>query len=109
MPELFDDTEKMMRKILDSSFNEMKEKNRQRGDCWRGVGLKGSFLEIRSMFFRLRNLAWRIDPPVDPKLLKIYKKELYNVLMDLRNFTILAEMAVVEENWEGDEFFDTEL
>jgi len=106
-----EETDAMIKKIFDDSLRMMLEKNRSRGDCWRGVGLKGAFLEIRASFMRLKNLAWYGSAPVlhgDEAVLE-YKKELLNVLVDLRCFAVLGEMSVLTDNWEGDDDIDSEL
>lgn len=89
-------------RVFGESLNTMLEKNRERGDCWRGVGLKGSFLEIRTMFFRARHLIWEQEPPTDKYELIRWKADVVNALEDLRNYTMLAELSVMEENWYGE-------
>lgn len=88
-------------KVFNKSLKTMLRVNKERGDCWRGVGLKGSFLEVRNMFFRARNLIWEQDPPTDKVELERWKKDVVNALEDLRNYTMLSELSVMEENWWG--------
>ena len=88
--------------LMEKSMKILEDKNRERNDCWRGVGLRGAFLEIRSMFFRLRTYMW--DTPIPPICTEAYekwKKEVENSLEDLRNFTLLAELSLNEDNIEG--------
>lgn len=89
-------------KVFNKSLSTMLKKNKERGDCWRGVGLKGSFLEVRTMFFRARHLIWEQEPPTDKDELERWKADVVNALEDLRNYTMLAELSVVEENWYGE-------
>lgn len=97
-------TEKDIEKYFENSKKIMLEKNRQRGDCWRNSGLLGQFIEIHSMYFRLRNLIWETKYERESDL-PLWKEQVTNALEDLRNFTILAELCLAENeiNFKGEE------
>ncbi len=102
-----EDTEKQVKEFFDKSMEIMLEKNRQRGDCWRGSGLLGQFIEIHSMYSRLRVLIYSDTiPPKDSPNYRIWKDQVANALEDLRNFTVLGEMCLREGNLKGEGYFD---
>lgn len=102
--ERIENTEHDIKEIMVSSVCIMLKKNKQRGDAWRFSGLIGQFIEIHSMYKRLRNLIWEIDTPkigTDERV--EWDKQIKNALEDLRNFTMLAEICLNENNIKGQE------
>ena len=104
--ERIEKTEKDIKDVFEKSIQVMLKKNRQRGDCWRSSGLQGQFVEIHSMYNRLRNLIWEIGNKMDNK---DWKDQVANALEDLRNFTMLAELCLDENNFKGDGFHNDKL
>ena len=102
MKDRIEKTEKQINQYFDKSKSIMIQKNRDRGDCWRNSGLLAQFIEIHSMYFRLRNLLWIGEIPKD--LPPEWRDQVQNALEDLRNFTILAEMCLNEGNIKGEEY-----
>ena len=105
-------TEVEIRRIFEDSMQVMLEKNRQRGDCWRNSGLIAQFVEIHSMYFRLRNLIWEDKesiPDADSDKWTEWEQQVANALEDLRNFTMLAELCLQERNIRGEKYTDDEL
>lgn len=101
MKDRIQQTEEQIKKYFQESMDVMIEKNKQRGDCWRNAGLIAQFVEIHSMYFRLRNLIWNKfgnAQAFDPE----WNEQVINALQDMRNFTILAELCVEERNMGGD-------
>ncbi len=94
-------TENDINKYFEKSKDTMIEKNRQRGDCWRQSGLLGQFIEIHSMYNRLRNLIWEGELEGELNALPDWKEQVTNALEDMRNFTILAELCLAEDNMKG--------
>lgn len=95
-------TENELRTVFEHSLQVMLNKNRERSDCWRSVGLIGSFLEIRTMYVRLRALVWEIEPPSTVSIeYHHWKLEVKNALEDLRNYTMLAELSLEDDNIRG--------
>lgn len=95
--------------IFSKSLTTMLKVNEQRGDAWRGVGLIGCYLEIRTMFLRLRNLCWHKKASANPTEHAEWKAAVINALEDLRNYTMLAELSIMEDNLEGIEELEKEL
>jgi len=97
------ETERQIKAVVADSTAIMVEKNRQRGDAWRGSGLLGQFIEIYSMYQRLKNLLWDIGPDEFRNLTdnKAWFEAILNALQDMRNFTILAELCLKEKNYDG--------
>lgn len=117
-------TEKQIEEYFERSKATMLQKNRDRGDCWRNSGLLGQFIEIHSMYFRLRRLIWDMGRPKKPSSfdrdfvnkthqqandMLHWEEQVRNALEDLRNFTMLAEMCLEEDNWKGDIYTDEKL
>jgi hypothetical protein len=100
-------TEELIKEHFARSLAIMLQKNRDRGDAWRGSGLMGQFIEIHSMYCRLRNLIWEMGPPDGEISNSVWTAEVMNALEDLRNFTMLGELCVLEQNWKG--HFNEEL
>lgn len=98
-------TEEQIKSFFKQSEETMVRKNRERGDCWRQSGLLAEFIEIHSMYFRLRNLIWESKiPDVGSNEWKIWYNQVKNALEDLRNFTVLGELCLMEKNIKGDEY-----
>jgi len=93
------DTEVKIRKFFDDSIKTMVKKNKDRGDCWRNSGLLAQFIEIHSMYFRLRNLIYLKGWPNED--IDGWKDQVNNALEDMRNFTVLAQICVEENNYKG--------
>lgn len=94
--------------LVKESTKIMLRKNRERGNVAQEVGLLGLFLEVRTMFLRLRNLVWDKDlshlenplfMPADARVK--WTKDVRNALQDLRNYAVLAEMALLDKNYKG--------
>lgn len=102
-------TEDDIKRIFDNSLSVMLEKNSQRGDCWRNSGLLGQFIEIHSMYFRLRNLIWEIGPPILEHEYNNWEEQVRNALEDLRNFTMLGELCLIDDNFNGDKYVSRTL
>lgn len=90
-----------IRKISKDSTDIMLKVNRERGSCSQEIGLLGLFLEVRTMYLRLRSLAWDQDPPDLKEEKEEWIASIRNALQDLRNYTILAEIALLEDNMKG--------
>jgi len=86
----------------------MLDRNSKRGDACRGTGLLGQFVDIYSRCSRLKRLIWDQGLPCDSGIeddqaqLDIWIEQVLDTLRDLRNFTILAEFSIEEQNWKGD-------
>jgi len=106
-----EDTEEQIKRYMEKSLNTMLTKNKQRGDCWRNSGLLGQFVEIHSMYFRLRNLIWDMKDHTffNQKEYEEWKLQVINALEDLRNFTLLGEMCVIDKNFDGGKYIDEKL
>ena len=102
-------TNEDLKTVFERSLDTMLKVNEQRGDAWRGVGLKGCYLEIRTMFLRLRNLCWYKKACANPTEYDEWKAAVVNALEDLRNYTMLAELSILEDNIEGIEEYEKEL
>ena len=94
--------------LVKESTRIMMRKNEERGNAAQDVGLLGLFLEIRTMYLRLRNLVWdteleKIENPFvfDADKRAKWKKDVRNALQDLRNYTVLAEIAMLDDNFIG--------
>jgi len=100
------ESEKKIKEYFKTSQDTMLEKNKQRGDCWRGNGLVGQFTEIHTIYFRLRHLIWLRSPDgltfKSTKELMEWEAQVQNALEDMRNFTILAELCLHEGNLKGE-------
>ena len=96
----FETTSELILDLNMRSLNIMLKKNRQRGDAWRGSGLVGTFIDIHSMYARLRKLIWDMGSEASLKD-EVWIAEVKNALQDMRNFTILSELCLEEENWKG--------
>ncbi len=84
----------------------MVEKNTARGDCWRSVGVLGGFLELHTCYNRLRTLLWdRVPRLDDPR----WCADVENALQDMRNFTILIELAMEAKLLAGDSRIERKL
>lgn len=112
------DTEEKLNAYMAKSLATMLEKNRGRGDAWRASGVMGQFVEIHSMYNRLRNLVWELGAPKGVQAAwdngtrqdnNDWVLQVQNALEDLRNFTMLAEMCLEEGNWAGNKFHRKEL
>jgi len=97
-----------IKKIAKESTKIMMIKNEERGNCSGDIGLFGCFLEVRTMYLRLRSLVWDKGPPnslilpIRTKKYNKWKADVKNALEDLRNYTILAEIALEDNNIKGD-------
>lgn len=99
------ETEQALRLYMTNSLNTMLGKNRDRGDCWRNSGILGQFIEIHSMYFRLRNLIYEMEiPNPDSPEWKKWSDQVQNALEDLRNFTMLCELCLQEKNPRGEKY-----
>lgn len=98
-----DNTERLIREQVKISTEVMIEKNKQRADCWRPVGLMGTYIEIKSIYYRLHQLIWKQQCfPLDGDVDKWYN-QVSDALGDLRNFTTLADICLIEQNLFGDD------
>ena len=82
----------MMVRRLQEAANIMVRKNAERGDCWQATCMMGAFVELHTCYNRLREMLWVRHSSI--KLTKEFSEELLNVTQDMRNFTILLEMAL---------------
>jgi len=90
----------LIKKISEESTAIMLRVNKERGSCSQSIGLLGLFLEVRTMYLRLRSLVWDCDPiHIEDK--EKWKADVKNALQDLRNYTILSEIALIEDNMKG--------
>lgn len=97
-----DEAERRFKAATDNSLSIMITKNKQRGDCWRGTGVVGAFMEMRAIFFRLRNLIWEPGPPDREHAdYNTWKADVIDAMRDLRNFTILGELSAEDDNLKG--------
>jgi len=90
--------------VLSITAKRLKEANTKRGNAWEDIGLQGLFLEVRTMYLRLRNLVWdelaNKDKDWD-RFTQEHKKRVANCLLDLRAYATLAELAVQDDNYFG--------
>jgi hypothetical protein len=88
------------------AFEIMLNKNTERNDCWKSTGILGAFVEIHSIYNRLREMIWnRTMNTKDP----VWMKELMNCTMDMRNFTVLMELAAQANLPYGDDKYEKML
>jgi len=108
-------TEALLREFFDESTDIMIKKNRDRGDAWRGSGLLGQYVEIYSMYRRLDVLVWKMGWPVQGEHERDdsfrnrkgeWRDQVENALVDMRNFTMLAQLCLFEDNYRGEEYPD---
>jgi len=98
----FEKTDERIVRIFNNSMQIMRRKNAERGDCWKYVGLLGTFVEIKSMYYRLKAIFWdKYKTNYDANYFEKNKEEIRNCLVDIRNFTIIAEMALDDLNIDG--------
>ena len=97
-------TEIRIKTLVEESTKIMIKKNTDRVDAWKGSGLWGQFIEIYSMFMRLKVLIWDKGVPsrIDMIEHNDWKEDIRNALVDMRNFTILAELCLEDENIRGE-------
>lgn len=88
-----------MKDVSDRTLLRLMQADRKRGHAWRDIGLIGLFLEIRTMYLRLRHQVW--DEQSTTKSLPDYKPIIKDILTDLRTYSILAELALEDNNWKG--------
>jgi hypothetical protein len=88
------------------AFEIMLNKNTERNDCWKATGVLGSFVEIHSIYNRLREMIW--NRKMDCRDEK-WMKELLNCTMDMRNFTVLMELAAKANLPFGDDTYEKYL
>jgi len=91
---------------INRSNRVLKERNAVRGPIYKDVGYKGAFLEMRTCMARLRKALWEKERPDDLMERVQWNREVLDSLRDLRNFTILAEICVIEDNSDGREYCD---
>jgi hypothetical protein len=96
------DLVEVARRATEIMFN----KNTERNDCWKATGIMGAFVEIHSIYNRLREMIW--NRPMDPTDEK-WMRELLNCTMDMRNFTILMELAAKANLPMGDDSYERRL
>ena len=87
-----------MRKIFEADAKRFDEANEERGDGWTCIGAIGLFFEVRTMYIRLRGALWARR---ELGWAEINKKGLYNILIDLRNYAAMLQMAIEDENMIG--------
>ena len=94
--------------ILKRTGGRLKSANTKRGDAWRDIGAIGLFLEVRTMYLRLRDMVWdqltadgRGEFGEDPISVADHRKRVFDCLLDLRAYAVLLEMAVWDENYFG--------
>lgn len=78
----------------------MIRKNTERGDCWRATGMLGGFIELHSCYNRLRELIWERRPQMDDES---WRHDIKDCCQDLRNFSILIELALSANVYAGDD------
>ena len=75
--------------------------NCERGDAWRALGAMGLFLEVRTMYLRLRGLFWdNLAPGVTFD--QMPHGAILNALTDLKCYAALMQLALEENNLTGD-------
>jgi hypothetical protein len=97
--------------VLKTTGYRLKSANTKRGDSWRDIGAIGLFLEVRTMYLRLRDMVWNEltdkERPLgefgseDPDDIIEHRKRVFDCLTDLRAYTVLLELAVRDENYFG--------
>jgi hypothetical protein len=93
-----------IKKLVDESTEIMIQKNQERTDAWKGTGLIGQLVEIYSMYMRLKVLVWDMNPIAAESYMYVeWKEDVRNALVDLRNFTVLGELCLDDDNILGDE------
>jgi hypothetical protein len=93
----------------------LQKRNLERGDSWKAIGALGLFLEVRTMYLRLRGLFWDSLSPAgrlgsdnkkeDFKSLfrpsEKWQEDVLNATIDMRNYTVLFDMALKSGNIYG--------
>ena len=92
--------------VLNITAHRLKEANEKRGNAWRDIGVCGLFLEVRTMYLRLRAMVWDelINSGTDfdwYRFTKEHKKGVANCLLDMRAYTTLLELAMQDDNYFG--------
>lgn len=100
--------------ILGMTTERLIQANTKRGNAWEAIGSLGLFLEVRTMFLRLRALLWDGGMPKQLTQGELivpdeYKKQVCDCLLDLRAYATLLQMAVQDENWIGNKTTDEYL
>lgn len=84
----------------------MASRSWERGDAWKNTGMVGAFVEMYNCFQRVRRLVWDRPPeeflkgnhpPADGE----WVSKVEDVLEDLRNFSILMELAMAKGIYHG--------
>ena len=97
--------------VLVKTGNRLKSANAKRGNAWEAIGMLGLFLEVRTMYLRLRGMIWDglLRPgEADKQMLRgklvipnKYMERVYDCLLDLRAYTVLLEIALQDNNLLG--------
>lgn len=90
--------------VLRNTGVRLKAANAERGNAWENIGLLGLFLEVRTMYLRLRNLVW--DEFMNVRINEMtpeHKKRVADCLLDLRAYTVLTELAMQDNNFFGND------
>ena len=103
----FDKTENEIEKVVAESTRIMIKKNRERGDCWRATGLRGQFIDIHTCYNRLRTSVWTKGLPPDKRA--EWAADVLDSLRDMRNYTVLAEMCLAEDNYDGEDYWNDSI
>ncbi len=97
----YKEVDKRIDKIFTENARRLQVANTKRSNAWEAIGAIGLFLEVRTMYLRLRGLVWDglfIHPtPHEP----IDKEAIYDCLLDLRAYTALLELALQDDNFTG--------
>lgn len=88
--------------VLRITAARLKAANTKRDNAWENIGLLGLFLEVRTMYLRLRSLVWgEFIKGKASDMTTEHKKRALDCLLDLRAYTVLAEMALQDNNYYG--------
>jgi len=100
-----------VKKLFACDLRRMSVANNERGDSWRDIGALGLFLEVRTMYLRLRGLLWdQMVSLVDGDCGQVLDKiALRNALQDLRNYAALLELAIDDDLIGGSRESDEKL
>ena len=84
----------------------MASRSWERGDAWKNTGMMGAFVEMYNCFQRVRRLVYQ-NPPDEVVKGNLtphnaeWMAKVEDVLEDMRNFSILMELAMVKNKYHG--------
>lgn len=102
--------------VLQKTATRLKAANAKRGNAWEGIGVVGLFLEVRTMYLRLRHQIWDeivVNRPITAADDNFFSEEhldrVLDTLLDMRAYSVLTELAIMDKNYTGKGDVDTHL